>query len=71
MTIIIEEEEIRIEAVDFEHGRVDWRRTTGDYLGMCASEIGQVDFGSMENNIRTAIGAELQGRDNPLAKPNE
>ncbi len=71
MKIIIENEEIRIEAVDFEHGRVDWRRTTGDYLGMCTSEIGEADFGSVEANIRTAIGAELRGEDNPLAKTNE
>ncbi len=71
MELIIEEEVIRIMAVDFEHGLVDWRRTTGGYLGVCTSEIGEVDFSSVEANIRTALGAELQGRDNPLAKANE
>ncbi|SEM79132.1 hypothetical protein SAMN04489760_14816 [Syntrophus gentianae] len=71
MELIIEEEVIRIMAVDFEHGLVDWRRTTGGYLGVCTSEIGEVDFISVENNIRVALGAELQGQDNPLAKANE
>lgn len=68
MKITIGDEEIKIVAVDFELCLVDWRRMEGEYLGVCTSEIGDTDFSSMEANIRTALGAELKGQDNPLAK---
>jgi len=66
--VMISGEEVEVIAVDLERGLVDWKRTTGGYLGVCTSEIGDTDFSSMETHITAALGADLKGQDNPLAK---
>jgi hypothetical protein len=67
MEIMVDGESIQILLVDFEHGFVDWKRINKGYSGVCVSEIGKIDFTTMETNIQIALKAELKGKINPLS----